>query len=121
MELDLSTVTPSLSGPKRPHDRVALSDMRQDFIDCLNNRVGFKGFGIPAEKQPVEIPFTFEGHDYKLSHGKIIHQHVQFQQVLDLHKLYIENDVLFSNDTGILGKRNPEFSQQESNLRPSYY
>ena len=29
----------------------------------------------------------------------------------------IENDVLFSNDTGILGKRNSEFSQQESNLR----
>ena len=32
-----------------------------------------------------------------------------------------ENDVLFSNDTGILGKRNSEFSQQESNLRPSDY
>ena len=31
----------------------------------------------------------------------------------------IENDVLFSYDTGILGKRNSEFSQQESNLRPS--
>ena len=30
--------------------------------------------------------------------------------------IYIENDVLFSNDTGILGKRNSEFSQQESNL-----
>ena len=29
-----------------------------------------------------------------------------------------ENDVLFSNDTGILRKRNSEFSQQESNLRP---
>ena len=32
-----------------------------------------------------------------------------------------ENDVLFSNDTGILGKRNSQFSQQESNLRPSDY
>ena len=30
---------------------------------------------------------------------------------------FIENDVLFVNDTGILGKRNSEFSQQESNLR----
>ena len=35
--------------------------------------------------------------------------------------LKLENDVLFSNDTGILGKRNSEFSQQESNLRPSDY
>ena len=32
-----------------------------------------------------------------------------------------QNDALFSNDTGILGKRNSEFSQQESNLRPSDY
>ena len=32
-----------------------------------------------------------------------------------------ENDVLFTNDTGILGKRHSEFSQQESNLRPSDY
>ena len=33
----------------------------------------------------------------------------------------VENDVLFSNDTGKLGKRKSEFSQQESNLRPSDY
>ena len=32
-----------------------------------------------------------------------------------------ENDVLFSNDTGILGKRNSKFSQQESNPQPSDY
>ena len=38
-----------------------------------------------------------------------------------LLKISFENDVLFSNDTGILGKRNSEFSQQESNLRPSDY
>jgi len=43
--------------------------MKQDFIDCLNNRVGFKGFGIPVEKQSVEVPFTFDGKEYKLSHG----------------------------------------------------
>ena len=35
--------------------------------------------------------------------------------------IIIENDVLFSNDTGILGKRSSVFSQQESNLRPSDY
>ena len=35
--------------------------------------------------------------------------------------IIFENDVLFSNDTGILGKRNYEFSQQESNLQPSNY
>ena len=31
MELDLSEVKPCLSGPKRPHDRVELSNMKADF------------------------------------------------------------------------------------------
>ena len=37
-ELDLSTVVPSLSGPKRPHDRVSLSEMKDDFQMCLDNK-----------------------------------------------------------------------------------
>ena len=47
MELDLSSVQPSLSGPKRPHDRVNLKDMQKDFTTCLTNKVGFKGYGLP--------------------------------------------------------------------------
>lgn len=39
VELDLSTVVPSLSGPKRPHDRVAVADMKADFQACLDNKV----------------------------------------------------------------------------------
>ena len=31
----------------------------------------------------------------------------------------LENDIFSVSDTGILGKRNSEFSEQESNLRPS--
>lgn len=70
VELDLSTVAPSVSGPKRPHDRVSVSVMKQDFTDCLNNKVGFKGFGIPPEKQSTEVPFIFDGQEFKLAHGK---------------------------------------------------
>ena len=33
-------MVPSLSGPKRPHDRVALNEMREDFQKCLDNKVG---------------------------------------------------------------------------------
>ena len=42
VELDLSTVVPCCSGPKRPHDKVAVSNMKEDFQQCLNNKVGFK-------------------------------------------------------------------------------
>lgn len=37
--LDLSTVMSSLSGPKRPHDRVPVTLMKQDFAECLVNKV----------------------------------------------------------------------------------
>ena len=39
VELDLSTVLPSMSGPKRPHDRVLVSDVKEDFTLCLNSKV----------------------------------------------------------------------------------
>ena len=39
VELDLSQVVPSVSGPKRPHDRVSVSDMSKDFAECLQNKV----------------------------------------------------------------------------------
>lgn len=38
--LDLNTVVSSVSGPKRPHDRVSVSDMQIDFRNCLVNKVG---------------------------------------------------------------------------------
>lgn len=37
--LDLSTVVSSVSGPKRPNDRVSVSDMKLDFSNCLKNKV----------------------------------------------------------------------------------
>ena len=42
VELDLATVVPCCSGPKRPHDKVAVTEMKKDFNQCLTNKVGFK-------------------------------------------------------------------------------
>ena len=39
LELDLSTIVPSLAGPKRPQDRVALSDARTSFRSALGSYV----------------------------------------------------------------------------------
>lgn len=61
MELDLSTVDPCISGPKRPHDRVPLTDVKRDFTACVPNKVGFKGFGIPADKVGMQQSFTYNG------------------------------------------------------------
>ncbi|MEE1926773.1 aconitate hydratase [Streptomyces sp. TRM 70351] len=39
LELDLATVVPSIAGPKRPQDRIALSDAKQQFRNDLRNYV----------------------------------------------------------------------------------
>ena len=71
-ELDLGSVVPSLSGPKRPHDRVAAADMKTDFTACLSNPVGFKGFGLPDDKLSVNVPFLFDNQEYVLRHGSVL-------------------------------------------------
>ena len=65
-------MVPSVSGPKRPHDRVSVSVMKQDFQECLTNKVGFKGFGIPLEKQATEVSLNFQEKEYKLKHGTFL-------------------------------------------------
>ena len=71
-ELDLGAVVPSLSGPKRPHDRVAAADMKTDFTACLTNPVGFKGFGLAADKLSTSVPFIFDNKEYVLRHGSVL-------------------------------------------------
>ena len=46
VELDLGTVEPSLAGPKRPQDRVALSAMKESFNSSLRAPVGPQGFAL---------------------------------------------------------------------------
>ena len=61
LELDLSTVEPCISGPKRPHDKVTLSEVKKDFSECMTNKVGFKGFGVAKDKVNMEHKFKMNG------------------------------------------------------------
>ena len=72
VELDLSTVVNSVAGPKRPQDRVPLSNMKKDFSSALTNKVGFKGYGIKAEESTKKAEITYEGKKYELTHGSVV-------------------------------------------------
>ena len=63
LSLDLSDVVPSLAGPKRPQDRVAMSDMRQAFDEALE----LQG---RADTKDVRVPVP--GTDYDLGHGDVV-------------------------------------------------
>ncbi|MCH2394731.1 MAG: aconitate hydratase AcnA [Oceanibaculum sp.] len=60
MELDLDTVQPSLAGPKRPQDRVLLSDAAASFGKAMAE-IGASGKQVPVK-----------GADYKLEDGRVV-------------------------------------------------
>ncbi len=63
LELELGDVVPSLAGPKRPQDRVAMSDMAKAFDEALELQ------GHAADKDTrVPVP----GADYDLGHGDVV-------------------------------------------------
>ncbi|MDQ3799668.1 MAG: aconitate hydratase AcnA, partial [Acidobacteriota bacterium] len=49
LNLDLATVTPSVSGPKRPQDRIELSQLDDRFKELFSHSVAEGGYGKPAE------------------------------------------------------------------------
>jgi aconitate hydratase len=50
LELDLATVMPSLAGPKRPQDRILLTDMQRSWREDLTKPEIERGFGLAAER-----------------------------------------------------------------------
>ncbi|MBV1961590.1 MAG: aconitate hydratase AcnA [Immundisolibacteraceae bacterium] len=69
LELDMSTVVPSLAGPRRPHDRVALTDMASQFNQTLQQPVADEGFGAANAAAGGEVA-GFDG--ARLEHGSLV-------------------------------------------------
>ena len=62
LELDLSTVVPSVAGPKRPQDRISVSGAKEQFRGDLKNYV-VDGHGIDKSPQDQELADTFPASD----------------------------------------------------------
>ena len=46
LEIDLSEIEPSIAGPKRPQDRIPLSDVKETFGEILTRPIAEDGFGV---------------------------------------------------------------------------
>lgn len=60
LELDLSTVVPSIAGPKRPQDRVVLSESKPSFKNALETYA-------PTSSSPTAV----NGQDFAMDHGHV--------------------------------------------------
>ena len=72
LELDMSSVRPSLAGPKRPQDRIALSDMKSRWNGMLTAPVGAQGFGLESAELESRAVVNFKGTDITLEHGDVV-------------------------------------------------
>ncbi len=72
MSLDLGDVVPSLAGPKRPQDRIAVPDLKRAFETALTAPEGPQGFGL--DKKALDRTGIYPGGDGQpidMKHGDV--------------------------------------------------
>jgi len=72
LELDLGSVVPSLAGPKRPQDRVAMAELKETFQKALSTPVKERGFELKPEAMTVEATYGTNGGSLKMKHGAVV-------------------------------------------------
>ncbi len=102
VDLDLSSVEPSLAGPRRPQDRVALREAKESFLDSLgtfgvdygngrdeavaesfpasdppassggNSLVDVDPGGVAVATKPKSVPVSIDGDEFELAHGSVV-------------------------------------------------
>ncbi|RMH66726.1 MAG: aconitate hydratase AcnA [Bacteroidetes bacterium] len=72
LELDLSTVVPSVAGPKRPQDRIQVPALKESFAASFTAPVGPKGFGrTPDDLKQTGRYVDAQGQEHELKHGDV--------------------------------------------------
>ena len=66
LELDLSAVEPSVAGPKRPQDRIPLSNLKNRFLDLLAKPVAESGYNLSPEQIGKSVFTSIGVHDSSL-------------------------------------------------------
>lgn len=73
IELDLASVVPSLAGPKRPQDRIELTQMKESFNSIIRTPVDKGGYGLSDEKIEQKIALTHpDGTTSELPTGAVV-------------------------------------------------
>jgi aconitate hydratase len=67
LELDLATIVPSVAGPKRPQDRIALPDLKDQFLNLLEKAVADGGYGKTSEEIAARYPADIGASEHGLA------------------------------------------------------
>ena len=72
LSLDLGSVVPSLAGPKRPQDRVALQNVKKTFAESLTAPTAKRGFALEGPALTRTGTVKENGHDSTIHHGAVV-------------------------------------------------
>ncbi len=72
IELDLSTVEPSLAGPKRPQDRISVPMMKKAFKETLQAPTDKRGFDLHGEALHRTATVENNNGGLEISHGSVV-------------------------------------------------
>ncbi|MAV35733.1 MAG: aconitate hydratase AcnA [Planctomycetaceae bacterium] len=72
LSLDACSVEPALAGPKRPQDRVLLSDMASSFASVLEAPVADRGFGLDSAALGNTGQVQDNGSSVEIGHGAVV-------------------------------------------------
>lgn len=72
LTLDLGSIVPSLAGPKRPQDRIQLTDMQTNFRESLTSTVPTSGFALSEERLQSTGLYEDKGQKINMKHGDVV-------------------------------------------------
>lgn len=72
LSLDLGSVVPSLAGPKRPQDRVALQNVKKTFAESLTAPTAKRGFALEGAALTRTGTVQENGHASTIHHGAVV-------------------------------------------------
>ena len=71
VEIDLSSIVPSISGPKRPQDLIELTAAKEEFQASLVREAGVRGFGLDESELEKSAVVQFSDHEETIKTGHV--------------------------------------------------
>nr|WP_297524293.1 aconitate hydratase AcnA [uncultured Roseateles sp.] len=72
VSLDLGTVVPSLAGPKRPQDRIVITDLAKTFASLYSKPIAENGFNQPVDKLAKSFPLGGSQKGLEIFNGDVL-------------------------------------------------
>ena len=72
VSVDMSLIKPSIAGPKRPQDRIELTNLKSQWPSLLSAPIGSGGFAVEQDQVDAAVQVEHGDDSFGLTHGKLV-------------------------------------------------